>query len=316
MTTTSEPITVPLDRYGKALSLVDRTGLGLEIGPSHSPIAPKRQGFNVHVVDYLDADGLREKFKAEGVDTEQIEDVDFVWHGESLPELVGGRHRYDWVIASHVIEHLPDLVFFFNGCEQVLKPDGVVSLIIPDKRYCFDHFQPLSTTGNVLDAHLQNRTRPTPGSVFDFCVNHTLSDGRISWSAEDQGDFAMTYSFEYALQHWEHTRQTEDYVDAHVWRFVPDSFRLIVQDLNMLGLINLSIAREYGSTGNEFYATLRVGQGGGKTIDRLDALRRLSAEPPPAPVTTGVTLEVSEREQSLLMLKRRMMNRLRGTAKT
>ena len=42
-----------LDRVEKALAMVDRNGQGLEIGPSFSPMAPKREGFNVHVVDYL-----------------------------------------------------------------------------------------------------------------------------------------------------------------------------------------------------------------------------------------------------------------------
>lgn len=31
--------------------MVDRKGLGLEIGPSHNPLAPKRQGFSVSILD-------------------------------------------------------------------------------------------------------------------------------------------------------------------------------------------------------------------------------------------------------------------------
>ena len=49
-----------LDRVDKALSLLSKKGLGLEIGPSHNPVAPKRKGFNVHIVDHLDANGLRQ----------------------------------------------------------------------------------------------------------------------------------------------------------------------------------------------------------------------------------------------------------------
>jgi predicted SAM-dependent methyltransferase len=323
MTTTSEPIAGPVDRFAKALALVDRDGLGLEVGPSHSPIAPKRQGFNVHVVDYLDADGLREKFIAEGVDVDQIEDVDFVWSGEPLPELVGGRHSYDWVIASHAIEHIPDLVSFLGGCEEILKPGGVVSLIIPDKRYCFDHFQPLSTTGNVLDAYLQHRTRPTPGNVFDFYVNHTLSDNQISWSAEDRGQFAMTYKFDYAQQQLEHARDQDDYLDAHVWRFVPESFRLVVQDLQRLRLTSLKIEREFPSTGNEFYVTLALDGQDQPPADRLVLLKRMYNELSPPPLSNQVslgpqssrstTMEISNRERRALMLKRHFMEMLRGT---
>jgi len=41
-----------LNRIDKALHKIDRTGLGLEIGPSHNPIAPKKAGFNVEVLDH------------------------------------------------------------------------------------------------------------------------------------------------------------------------------------------------------------------------------------------------------------------------
>ncbi len=44
-----------LDRVDKALAMIDRNGQGLEVGPLFSPMAPKCDGFNVHVVDYLNA---------------------------------------------------------------------------------------------------------------------------------------------------------------------------------------------------------------------------------------------------------------------
>ena len=95
---------------------------------------------------------LRDKYKNANVAIDRIEEVDYIWRGERLDELVQSRHCYDWVIASHVIEHVPDIVSFLIGSEQVLKPGGVLSLVIPDKRLCFDHFRPLSTTGEMLDS--------------------------------------------------------------------------------------------------------------------------------------------------------------------
>jgi hypothetical protein len=38
-----------MSREDKALCALDRKGFGLEIGPSHNPIAPKKLGFNVHM---------------------------------------------------------------------------------------------------------------------------------------------------------------------------------------------------------------------------------------------------------------------------
>lgn len=84
-----------LSRIEKALIMVDRKGLGLEIGPSHNPIAPKKQGYTVHILDHASADELRTKYKGHDVNLENIEEVDFVWHGEHLQELIGKTSCYD-----------------------------------------------------------------------------------------------------------------------------------------------------------------------------------------------------------------------------
>ena len=37
-----------------ALKYIDKEGAGIEIGPSHNPIAPKSLGYNVEIIDHLD----------------------------------------------------------------------------------------------------------------------------------------------------------------------------------------------------------------------------------------------------------------------
>src|SRR5690606_33473322 len=128
----------PEDRRAILLSMLDRDGRGLEIGPSHNPVAPKREGFRVEVVDHADRATLVGKYRGHGVDVDLIEDVDFVWSGESYAELTGKSSHYDWIIASHVIEHVPDLVGFVKACAEVLHDGGVLALAVPDKRFCFD----------------------------------------------------------------------------------------------------------------------------------------------------------------------------------
>ena len=44
----------------------------------------------------------------------------------------------DFLIASHVLEHLPFPLAALRHWYEVLKPDGVLLLKIPDKRYTFD----------------------------------------------------------------------------------------------------------------------------------------------------------------------------------
>ena len=123
------------------LSQIKRDGLGLEIGAGCAPVAPKKQGFRVHVLDHCDRKALIEKYRRHEVNIENIEEVDFVWDGRSYTELIGRRHIYDWIIGSPVLEHTTDLIGFLNDCDSLLKKDGVVLLAVPDKRYCFDRFR-------------------------------------------------------------------------------------------------------------------------------------------------------------------------------
>lgn len=265
------------NRIDKVLGMVNREGLGLEIGPSHNPIAPKKQGFNVHILDHANATQLREKYKEHGVNLENIEEVDFVWNGEPLYELIGSEECYDWIIASHVIEHTPDLISFLAECERLLKPDGVLSLVIPDKRYCFDYFNATTSTGEILDAFEQRRRRPSPGKVFDHFVGAAKLNGQIAWGPGIQGDIEFAHDFSVAQEHWRLARSTETYIDVHNWRFTPSSFRLLIGDLQSLGLTGFGIKVEFDTVGCEFYVTLHM-TSATVALNRLELMNRVKVD--------------------------------------
>ena len=151
-----------MNREAKILSRIDKTGWGVEIGPSHSPIVPKCAGYNVHVIDYMTKSQLIEKFKEHKVQFENIEEVDYVWTGGSYLSLTKKPKFYDWVIASHVIEHTPDLIGFLQDCDSILKDDGVLSLAIPDGRDCFDHFRPITGISKIIDCAPAEEHDPQP----------------------------------------------------------------------------------------------------------------------------------------------------------
>ncbi len=271
-----------LSREDKVFYLLDKKGLGLEIGPSFSPIAPKIKGFNVHVLDHTSAAELRKKYKEHGVsadDLDNIEEVDFVWRGEPYNELIGKTGCYDWIIASHVIEHAPDLISFLQQCEALLKPTGILSLVIPDKRYCFDYFSSSSSTGNVLDAHAETRVRPSHGQIFDHFANAAKRNGNGAWSSDGMGGAdELFHTFSEAAESWEKSNSTTDYTDVHCWRFTPASFRLMVSDLLNLGLIDLEIRAEFDTVGCEFYVSLGKKSNTPKQLVRLAALQARKLE--------------------------------------
>jgi predicted SAM-dependent methyltransferase len=265
-----------LSRQDKILFGVNRAGLGLEIGPSHNPVAPKSEGFNVHILDVESQEGLRAKYQGHGVNLDNIEPVDFVWDGRPITELVGKANCYDFIIASHVIEHVPDFITFLQECEKLLAENGILSLVVPDKRYCFDYFSPLTTTGNIVDAWKEKRTRPTPGQIFDYFANSAKRGESIAWANDGSGGATrLSHEFDEAKAYYQKTLNSEEYIDVHCWRFIPNSFELIISDLSKLHFIKLTINKKFKTEGCEFYISLTKKDNVAEQNNRLKFLQAI-----------------------------------------
>lgn len=264
-------------RKDYVLSTIDREGLGIEIGASHDPIAPKRDGFKVQVIDHASREELLAKYASHQVALDRIEEVDFVWSGQSYLELTGKPRHYDWIIASHVIEHTPDLIAFLNDCDSILKDDGILSLVIPDKRFCFDRFRPITGLARLVDSHLSGNRIHSPGAVAEYTLNVASKAGQGSWDAGTTGDYAFFHSARQAGDRMRHVRENSAYVDIHNWCFVPHSFRLLLDDLHTLGYTPMREVDFHPTEGFEFYVTLGR-QGGGPRMSRLDMLREIDRE--------------------------------------
>lgn len=234
----------------------------LEIGPSHAPLAPKRAGWRTKTVDHLPREALVAKYDGHpDVDTSRIEDVDFVWSGGQICDAVPRDQwgQFDALIASHVIEHVPDLIGFLNSAEKLLAPDGKVVLAVPDKRYCFDFFQPVSTTGQVLAAHAEKRSRHTPSLAYDYYA-YTAADGNnIAFGHAPRENLRLVHTLEEAVHHFGTIATDPEYLDIHGWRFTPSSFELILLEIAILGLSDLRVERITPPSGFEFYVWLRSG---------------------------------------------------------
>lgn len=204
-----------MNRTEIVLKHIDKDGHGIEIGPCHNPIASRKKGYNVHVIDHLDREGLIAKYRDHHIDLDRIEEVDFVWRGENYTDLTGKSKYYDWIIASHVIEHTPDFIGFLNNCDSVLKDDGVLSLVVPDKRYCFDHYRPVTGIARIVDSHYQNSRIHTAGTAAEYFLNVVSSEGNIAWNSSVSGDYSFVHTLEDSLQAMKSVLDEQAYLDLH-----------------------------------------------------------------------------------------------------
>src|SRR5271166_3311083 len=240
----------------------DRTMRLIELGPSYNPIAAKADGWQTTTVDHASRDELLEKYGGIGVATvDAIEPVDYVWQDGPLtaliPESLHGS--FDGLIASHVGEHFPDLIGFLKSASTLLKPDGIIALALPDKRVCFDFFQPLTTTGDLVDAHLQGRTRHQRRTFFNRTAYFVSRNAEPAWvHGGGTAPFRLGYSIFQAQKAYDAASQdpASPYTDCHAWAFTPRSFELLILELNLLGHTDWAIRSIEPAEGVEFYVWL------------------------------------------------------------
>ena len=287
----TEPVTsgdAP-SRTDTLLEGVSKDARIIEIGPSFNPVAPRSRGWNSFSLDHMTREGLAEKYADHpGVDVRMIEPVDFVWSGGALSDAVPpGQHgSFDVFLASHVIEHTPDLIAFLDAAATLLKPDGAVVLAVPDKRSCFDFFQPTTTTGQVLEAHATGRVRHHRERAFDHFA-YAVADGDLeAWGGRPSQGLRLIHTLESAAGNARIFQESKGYHDLHAWHFVPSSFELLMLELGWLGETDWRVDRMVSPPGAwEFFAWLRRG----------------------ASARTGATPEEELRAQRLALLTRSLL---------
>jgi predicted SAM-dependent methyltransferase len=252
----------PVESRGHFAALVPHDAAILEVGPGGSPVY-RRPEFNVRYLDVMDTAALRAVAPSmPWVDATNLPEIDFVWRGQRYRQLTA--ERFDVAFSSHAVEHQPCLIRHLNDVADVLRPRGWYFLIVPDKRYCFDHFLPETTLGDVLEAHLEGRIRHSPRHILEHRLMAAHNEAELHWDnnhgpnprrvddAAEQGARLRQYLAEL-------TGPEADYVDAHAWRFTPDAFHHTIAVLGQAGLTRFTVERVYPTMrpSFEFFAVLR-----------------------------------------------------------
>ena len=123
-----------------------------------------------------------EKYEADpSVNVDNIVPVDFLCRDGDLVAAIA-EYKFDYVVASHVIEHVPNLLQFLQDVEKTLRPGGRLILIIPDKRFTFDLNRPITSFGSVLEKYCTNETKPSLSAVYDhFALANDKCPSYLVW---------------------------------------------------------------------------------------------------------------------------------------
>jgi SAM-dependent methyltransferase len=273
-----------MDRRDSILGDLDLRRLkGLEIGAQHAPLVAKSES-DVRYVDYATTEEIRAGWtKSHVVDPGSLVDVDIVWGVTPLRDTVPGP--VDYIVASHVIEHVPDLVGWLAELRAALKDDGVVCLAIPDRRFTFDLFRTETALSEVIEAHLLGHRQPTIRQVFDALSRTRPNTHAEAWESDPKARLApIPEKLQRAYETARDLVANPRYFDTHCWVFTPRAFLDVLDGLHALDLLPFRVAH-FGPTsrGNlEFYVRLAPAQTADEIAASLaDARRVLAAAPAP-----------------------------------
>lgn len=247
-------------------SFVSPTKKLLEIGPFAKPQF-KSPHYDVMYADIMTAEQITTWVKKNGhYDLAQVpRKIDILIDPQARPSF-DTNLKFGTIFSSHNIEHHPDIVNHLLEMASVAADSSTeFVLAIPDKRYCFDHFQDVSSYAGMIAAHLEGRRNNSYTSILQDRIFKAHNYSERHW----QQDHDTNPWFEPITEVWinkikdiiEDTKKVEtEYVDTHAWRFTPFSFTKSIMVLNSLGLQPWKVHAIYDTAQgqNEFYAILRL----------------------------------------------------------
>lgn len=245
-----------LTRRAKLLSCINPyVHKGAEIGALDQPIVTPDMGM-VKYIDYTTTEELKSIYTNRN--TAEIVEVDYVWGDASLDQLLQDDLPLDYVIASHVLEHIPDMIGWLKEVHKVLRLGGFLSLALPCKSQCFDYYRNDTTVSDVVDAYLRGAKKPSPKAIFDHLSLGVTNDGKLSWAGQpDEEKLKNINSLKYALEVAQKAYENNIYQDAHCWTFSLKSLAILLRNLIEINLFNFKVAEFYSVTRHEFFITFQ-----------------------------------------------------------
>ena len=140
-------------------------GAGLEIGALHHPV-PVQPGWQMQYADALTKAQQIELFPE--IDHAALREPDYLCNLDTGGLDQFADDQYDFVILSHVIEHVANPLAVIKGLFRIVRPFGHVVLACPDKRFTFDQQRAITSFGHLVDEYLAGVTEVSDEHYLDF----------------------------------------------------------------------------------------------------------------------------------------------------
>jgi SAM-dependent methyltransferase len=217
-------------------------GAGLELGPGHAPFPVPYPGVTVRYVDRWQPDENRALFQELG-DEAAFPKPDIVANLDTDGLKSVDDETQDFVIASHVFEHMANPLALLVDVHRVLRPGGTLLLLLPDRHRTFDRDRRSTPLAHLVEEHDRGVHDVDDDHVADFLVGTGVP------VPEDPAERAAVFDL--------HRRRS---IHVHCWDEV-EFFEVLVHAVTEMGhrweLVDAVLSDDEGVDGFEFGYVLR-----------------------------------------------------------
>jgi SAM-dependent methyltransferase len=150
-------------------------GSGVELGPGHQPFPLAFPGAEVAYVDRWEPDENRGLFPELGSDA-SFPKPDYVCNIDTDRLKVLADASQDFVIASHILEHVADPIGLIDEINRVLRPGGVALILLPDRRRTFDRHRVPTSLEHLVAEYERGVTEVDDAHVLEFLEKTSAPD--------------------------------------------------------------------------------------------------------------------------------------------
>ena len=238
---------------------VDLRGRGLEVAPYYQPLLTKDK-FNICYTDYIDNAAIALK----GAQNPELKDckiplIDFVWHPEKpIRQCMPDDHMFDFVVASHVMEHVANPLGWLTDLLTVMNVGGRVALFLPDRRFSGDYFRKETDFGELLGLWIEQPKIPTVSQVVDFMSKSlSITHGHApKWSdPDDMARIEKHYPIRDIISTGIALYNDAPYIDVHCSVWTSSSFEAVFKEVTDCEIIGAKLVHVTDDEG-EFLAVL------------------------------------------------------------
>lgn len=154
-------------------------GTGVEIGALYKPF-----DLDANVI-YLDRDStahLQQQYAKDPTVSEIIQ-VNIVCKDNFYPFF--DTNAFDFVINSHVLEHVTNPGRQIEEWLRIIKPGGILYMIVPDKNFCFDRRRDVTPVEHLMAEYDENVSVTSIDHYRDYIVNTNGEDGMNRDTSEE-----------------------------------------------------------------------------------------------------------------------------------